>query len=63
LGSADLEQLLAIIGAPAPCRAWGGEFAQFEREVVGQRVRDKTVASKRKGMGGVPPLGYSVEDR
>ncbi len=43
----------------------GGAFAQFEREVVGERVRDKTIASKRKGMwmGGVPPLGYRVEDR
>src|SRR5712672_2809192 len=35
-------------------------FAQFEREVIGERIRDKIAASKRKGMwmGGVPPLGY-----
>ena len=34
-------------------------FAQFEREVTGERIRDKIAASKRKGMwmGGVPPLG------
>jgi DNA invertase Pin-like site-specific DNA recombinase len=40
-------------------------FAQFEREVTGERIRDKIAASKRKGMwmGGVPPLGYAVRDR
>ncbi|WP_307753590.1 recombinase family protein [Xanthomonas albilineans] len=40
-------------------------FAQFEREVTGERIRDKIAASKRKGlwMGGVPPLGYDVEHR
>jgi site-specific DNA recombinase len=40
-------------------------FAQFEREVAGERIRDKIAASKRKGMfmGGVPPLGYRVENR
>src|SRR5436190_2700146 len=40
-------------------------FAQFEREVIGERIRDKIAASKRKGMwmGGVPPLGYRVENR
>src|ERR1700681_4422706 len=40
-------------------------FAQFEREVIGERIRDKVAASKRKGMwmGGVPPLGYEVRDR
>src|SRR6516164_158212 len=40
-------------------------FAQFEREVIGERIRDKIAASKRKGMwmGGVPPLGYRVRDR
>ena len=40
-------------------------FAQFEREVAGERIRDKIAASKRKGMfmGGVPPLGYRVESR
>ena len=40
-------------------------FAQFEREVTGERIRDKIAASKRKGMwmGGVVPLGYSVKDR
>ena len=34
-------------------------FAQFEREVIGERIRDKIAASKKKGMwmGGVPPLG------
>jgi len=37
-------------------------FAQFEREVTGERIRDKIAASNRKGMwmGGVPPLGYEV---
>ena len=40
-------------------------FAQFEREVIGERIRDKIAASKQKGMwmGGMPPLGYRVEDR
>jgi len=40
-------------------------FAQFEREVTGERIRDKIAASKRKGMwmGGVPPLGYDLENR
>jgi site-specific DNA recombinase len=40
-------------------------FAQFEREVTGERIRDKIAASKRKGMwmGGVVPLGYSLEGR
>src|SRR5208282_127201 len=40
-------------------------FAQFEREVTGERIRDKIAASKKKGMwmGGVPPLGYRVQDR
>ena len=40
-------------------------FAQFEREVTGERIRDKIAALKRKGMwmGGVPPLGYDVEKR
>lgn len=40
-------------------------FAQFEREVIGERVRDKIAASKKKGMwmGGMPPLGYDVRDR
>jgi DNA invertase Pin-like site-specific DNA recombinase len=40
-------------------------FAQFEREVTGERIRDKIAASKKKGMwmGGVPPLGYTVRDR
>ena len=37
-------------------------FAQFEREVTGERIRDKIAASKRKGIwvGGVPSLGYDV---
>jgi site-specific DNA recombinase len=40
-------------------------FAQFEREVAGERIGDKIAASKRKGMwmGGLPPLGYDVLDR
>ncbi len=40
-------------------------FAQFEREVISERVRDKIAASKRKGMwmGGPVPLGYDVKDR
>jgi site-specific DNA recombinase len=40
-------------------------FAQFEREVTGGRIRDKIAASKKKGMwmGGLPSLGYDVQDR
>ena len=40
-------------------------FAQFEREVIGERIRDKIAASRRKGMwmGGYPVLGYEVKDR
>jgi site-specific DNA recombinase len=40
-------------------------FSQFEREVTGERIRDKIAASKRKGMwmGGNLPLGYDVKDR
>lgn len=40
-------------------------FAQFEREVTGERIRDKIAASKAKGMwmGGVVPLGYDVRER
>src|SRR5205085_9855396 len=40
-------------------------FAQFEREVTGERIRDKIAASKQKGMwmGGNPPLGYDLRDR
>ena len=40
-------------------------FAQFEREVTGERIRDKIAASKKKGMwmGGFVPLGYDVKDR
>jgi DNA invertase Pin-like site-specific DNA recombinase len=40
-------------------------FAQFEREVTGERIRDKRAASKKKGMwmGGVPPPGYEARDR
>src|SRR3954469_3390097 len=39
-------------------------FAQFEREVAGERIRDKIAASKQKGMwmGGMPPLGYAVRE-
>jgi site-specific DNA recombinase len=40
-------------------------FAQFEREVTGERIRDKIAASKRKGMwmGGRVPLGYDLKER
>jgi DNA invertase Pin-like site-specific DNA recombinase len=40
-------------------------FAQFERELIGERVRDKVAASKKKGMwmGGTIPLGYDVKNR
>jgi site-specific DNA recombinase len=40
-------------------------FAQFEREVTGERIRDKIAASKRKGMwmGGTIPLGYDLQER
>ncbi|MDR5654365.1 recombinase family protein [Ruixingdingia sedimenti] len=40
-------------------------FAQFEREVTAERIRDKVAASRKKGMwmGGVPPYGYRVENR
>lgn len=40
-------------------------FAQFEREVTGERIRDKVAASKKKGiwMGGSVPMGYRVQDR
>lgn len=38
-------------------------FAAFERDIIGERIRDKMAASKRRGkyMGGVPPLGYDVD--
>jgi site-specific DNA recombinase len=40
-------------------------FAQFEREVIGERIRDKFAASRKKGMwmGGWAPLGYDIRDR
>jgi site-specific DNA recombinase len=40
-------------------------FAQFEREVIGERIRDKFAASRKKGMwmGGFVPLGYDVNER
>src|SRR5438105_6475317 len=40
-------------------------FAQFEREVTSERIRDKIAASKRKGLwvGGIAPLGYASKDR
>jgi site-specific DNA recombinase len=40
-------------------------FAQFEREVIGERIRDKVAASKRKGMwmGGTIPMGYDLRER
>jgi site-specific DNA recombinase len=39
-------------------------FAQFEREVIGERIRDKFAASRKKGMwmGGFVPLGYDLKD-
>ena len=39
-------------------------FAQFEREVIGERIRDKVAASRKRGiwMGGYVPLGYDVQD-
>jgi site-specific DNA recombinase len=39
-------------------------FAQFEREVTSERIRDKIAASKRKGIwvGGTLPLGYEMKD-
>jgi site-specific DNA recombinase len=40
-------------------------FAQYEREVIGERIRDKVAASRKKGMwmGGWTPFGYEVRDR
>ncbi len=40
-------------------------FAEYEREVTGERIRDKIAASKKKGMwmGGTPPLGYDIDNR
>lgn len=40
-------------------------FAQFEREVIGERIRDKVAASRKRGMwmGGFVPMGYRVESR
>jgi site-specific DNA recombinase len=40
-------------------------FAQFEREVTSERIRNKIAASKRKGLwvGGMAPLGYDTKDR
>lgn len=40
-------------------------FAAFEREITGERIRDKILASKKKGMwmGGRPPLGYDIDNR
>jgi DNA invertase Pin-like site-specific DNA recombinase len=40
-------------------------FAQFEREVTAERIRDKFAASRKRGMfmGGTPPLGYDAKDR
>jgi site-specific DNA recombinase len=40
-------------------------FAQFEREITGERIRDKVAASKKRGiwMGGAVPFGYRVENR
>jgi len=40
-------------------------FAQFEREVIGERIRDNVAASRARGiwMGGFVPLGYDAKDR
>src|SRR5262249_59159627 len=40
-------------------------FAQFEREVIGERIRDKVAASRKRGMwmGGFVPMGYRVQNR
>ena len=40
-------------------------FAQFEREIISERTRDKISASRKKGkwIGGVAPLGYEISDR
>jgi site-specific DNA recombinase len=40
-------------------------FAQFERELIAERTRDKIAAARRKGkwIGGIPPLGYTVDPR
>src|SRR3546814_4807333 len=40
-------------------------FAQFEREVIGERIRDKFAASRARGMwmGGFVPMGYDIVDR
>ena len=40
-------------------------FAQFEREITAERIRDKIAASKKKGMwmGGIPPIGYARRDK
>jgi len=67
------ETRVAQTGALSPRAAETGgstlnvllSFAQFERELIGERVRDKIAASKRKGIwvGGPVPLGYAVTDR
>jgi hypothetical protein len=60
----DVVRLAASIkaGSVAPSLNVLLSFAQFEREVTGERIRDKIAASKAKGlrMGGHPPLGYDV---
>ncbi len=40
-------------------------FAQFDREVTGERIRDKIAAAKKKGlwMGGTPPIGYELKGK
>jgi len=40
-------------------------FAEYERELTGERIRDKIASSKKKGMwmGGTPPLGYDIKER
>jgi site-specific DNA recombinase len=50
---------------PVVLRRGSEPFAQFEREVTAERIRDKIAASKKKGlwMGGHVPLGYDAKDR
>jgi alpha-ketoglutarate-dependent taurine dioxygenase len=54
--ASDAHAVLVFRGQTLPQRSVS--FAQFEREVIGERIRDKIAASKRNGMWmGVPPLG------
>jgi site-specific DNA recombinase len=48
-----------------PAQRRPGAFAQFEREIIAERTRDKIAAARRKGQwaGGMPLLGYDVDAR